>query len=64
MSDIVKIIFQIIDEQKVKMAHIHEATGIHAATLRSWRTGEREPSLQKVEAVLDYLGYELEVLKR
>jgi len=52
-----------INDQGKSQQDVADASGVSASAMRRWRTGEREPSLQAIEAVVNALGYDI-VLRR
>ena len=57
------IIGDIIEENNICLEDIKRATGVEPAVIRNWKYGHTKPWL-KIEAVLNSLGYDLEVIKR
>ena len=50
-----------INARKLSHTDVAVAAGVSSRTLRRWRDGELTPTLDALENVLDYLGYELVV---
>jgi transcriptional regulator with XRE-family HTH domain len=51
------------DQAKSQQA-VAEQAKVSASAMRRWRIGDREPSLQGIEAVINALGYELVIRRR
>jgi hypothetical protein len=49
-------IFKQINEQRASVRHLFEKAGIAEAVARRWRTGKSDPTLSRVEAVINALG--------
>lgn len=53
-----------INNQAVSQQDIAQRADVSPSAMRRWRTGEREPSYQGLEAVVNALGYDLVLRKR
>lgn len=53
-----------MNDQALSQQVVAEKSGVTASAMRRWRTGEREPSLHAIEAVIVALGYELAIRKK
>jgi len=61
---IVHWMWSTINDQARSQRDVADEAKVSAAAMRRWRNGEREPSLQAVEAVVNALGYDLVLRKR
>lgn len=64
MSNLLERTRQIIEASPVTRYQIAKDTGIDQTTLSLFVNGKRGLSIERVEIVLDYLGYEIEIVKR
>jgi transcriptional regulator with XRE-family HTH domain len=62
--DIVTIINDIRKEQGMSWAQLSEISTVTEATMFNWRHGKSQPTLSRVEMVLEALNHELEVLQK
>lgn len=61
-SPTVQSLFKIAREKNMTQNEMSRQTGIVATTLKSWRI-RNQPRITDLEAALNALGYELEVVK-
>ena len=62
-NHVVRFVFEQMYKQKIHQRDMAHRMGFHPDTMRSWRL-KHMPSIQSVEDCLDYLGYELRVVKK
>lgn len=55
----VDLIWHEINAQKLSHTDIGKTAGVSQRTLRRWRDGDTDPSLESLECVLNALGFEL-----
>ena len=60
----VKIIWDEIIAGDLSTEHLTEVSGVSRSIIRRWRNGRNAPRIENVEAVLNALGYELNVIKK
>lgn len=60
---IVKLIWEEMQKQRVSQLAIADCTGINVKTFTSWFRGEWSPKLIDAEAMLNALGYEIQIVK-
>jgi DNA-binding phage protein len=53
-----------MNDQARSQQDVADQAKVSASAMRRWRTGDREPSLQGIEAVINALGYELVIRRR
>jgi len=59
------LIRELIAEQGVSYRELSRATGVHRTTLRRWlNLGSSNMPITTMESLLDYLGYELDAIRR
>lgn len=61
-NPIVKFLFEEMHRQQCCQMDLSERVGLHRDTLRNWRT-RHTPSVDSMEAALNYLGYTLKVVR-
>ena len=64
VSEIVQILHEIRRERRLSYQRLANASHVFVTTLSNWEHGKNSPSLSHLEAVLDTLGYELEVVRK
>ena len=62
-SPIVRFLFEELYRQKIHECDASERIGFHRDTLRNWRT-RHQPRINDLEAVLDYLGFKLKIVRK
>ena len=55
---IVRVLFEIMTEQRISIPKLADKSGVHANTIHSWRAS-RVPSISNFEAVANALGHKL-----
>lgn len=58
----VQWIWQEINERGLSHTDIAIEAGVHPSSLRRWRDGSRLPSLDAIEAVVNVLGSNIEIV--
>lgn len=61
---LIRALHEIILEEKAEIKTLIAHAGIGHDTLRSWFTHGVVPNVRSLEAVLEPLGYELEIVKK
>ena len=62
-NPIVRFLFEELYRQKIQECDASERIGFHRDTLRNWRT-RHQPRINDLEAVLDYLGFKLKIVRK
>ena len=62
-NPLVRFIFEEMHRQQIHECDMSERVGYHRDTLRKWRT-EHQPRVVDLEAVLDFLGYRLKIVRK
>lgn len=60
----VQWVWEEINNRALSQHDVAAQAGVSSSAMRRWRAGEREPSYQGLEAVVNALGYELVLRKR
>jgi len=55
---------EIVKKEKVRMAHLAKAVGVHRVSLYTSLADDGNPERRTIEKILDYLGYDLKFIKR
>ena len=55
---------ELIKKEKVPMAHLARGTGAHRVSLYTSLADDGNPERKTIEKILDYLGYDFELVKR
>lgn len=62
-NPLVRFIFEEMHRQQIHECDVSERVGYHRDTLRRWRT-HHQPRVVDLEAVLDFLGYRLKIVRK
>ena len=61
MADIIKIFKDLRRENQLTQKQVSENTGVSVITVYTWEAGQRQPTLDNFEKVLNNMGYELSI---
>ena len=62
--NISKSLREIINKEKVRMAHLAKGIGVNRVSLYTSLADGGNPERRTIEKILSYLGYELKFIKR
>ena len=63
-NELLRALVKAVLESGMTQAEICRRSGIHDHTLSLWMHGERSPRLDIFMAVLDVIGYDLQLVKK
>lgn len=61
MADIIKTFKDLRRENELTQKQVSENTGVSVITVYTWEAGQRQPTLDNFEKVLNKMGYELSI---
>ena len=61
MPDIIKTFKDLRRENELTQKQVSENTGVSVITVYTWEAGQRQPTLDNFEKVLNKMGYELSI---
>jgi transcriptional regulator with XRE-family HTH domain len=61
MADIIKTFKDLRRENELTQKQVSENTGVSVITVYTWEAGQRQPTLDNFEKVLNNMGYELSI---
>jgi hypothetical protein len=60
-NPLVRELFRTIDATPISLEDVARLSGVNSATLGSWRTGDRLPAIDKLDAVARVFGLKLAI---
>ena len=61
MADLIKTFKNLRKENDLTQKQVSENTGVSVITVYTWEAGQRQPTLDNFEKVLNKMGYELSI---
>ena len=61
MADLIKTFKDLRRENQLTQKQVSENTGVSVITVYTWEAGQRQPTLDNFEKVLNNMGYELSI---
>ena len=64
MNNVGSLIYRLRAEHGLSFKKLAEKSGVADSTILKWETGESSPNIDKLQKVLNALGYKLQIVRK